>query len=54
METNGFWKHTQAASTCPHDQIRLIQEAFEAACLAKTELAKQRIFIKNQMNDQQH
>jgi hypothetical protein len=51
METNGFRKHTQAASTRPHDQIRLIQEAFEAACLAETELAKQRIFIQNQMRE---
>ncbi len=51
METNGFRKHTQAASTRPHDQIRLIQEAFEAACLAETELAKQRIFIQNQMKE---
>jgi hypothetical protein len=51
METNGFRKHTQAAPTRPHDQIRLIQEAFEAACLAETELAKQRIFIQNQMKE---
>jgi hypothetical protein len=51
METNGFRKHTQAASTRPHDQIRLIQEAFESACLAETELAKQRIFIQNQMKE---
>jgi hypothetical protein len=51
METNGFRKHTQGASIRPHDQIRLIQEAFESACLAETELAKQRIFIQNQMKE---
>jgi hypothetical protein len=51
MEANGFRKHTQAASTCLHDQIQLMQEAFEAACLAKTKLAKQRIFTQNQMKE---
>jgi hypothetical protein len=51
MESNGFRKHIQSVSTRPHDQSQLIQEGLEAACLAETQLAKQRLYIQDTMKE---
>jgi hypothetical protein len=37
-------------STSPHDQVNLIQEGYEAASLAKKELAENHNFIRNELS----
>jgi hypothetical protein len=49
MESNGFKKHIHSVSSAPHEQIKLIQEGFEAACIAESQLAKQRLYIHDQI-----
>jgi hypothetical protein len=49
METDNFRHHITTTSIARMDQIRLIQEAFAAACLAKSEIARQRIYIQDTM-----
>jgi hypothetical protein len=49
MEQNGFRTHTTAVSNAPRDQINYIQQAYEAATMAETELNQQKSFIHTQL-----
>jgi hypothetical protein len=50
-ETDNFRHHITTTSISRMDQIRLIQEAFAAACLAESELACQRLYIQDTMKE---